>query len=196
MLILATAGGLAGQVGSLLAAEGAEALFQINVFWVIVAALNFALFLVIMWIVILKPVGRMLEARRANIEQGLKDADAARRERKSAADERLATLNDARREAKEILERAQKVADEARERDLAATRAELDRLRTQATAEIVTEKERALAEVRGEVADLALLAAGKVVGETLNAQRERRLVEEFLVHVGQDTADADSGSRG
>ena len=196
MLILATASGLAGQVGPLLAAEGAAALFQINLFWVIVAALNFALFLVIMWIVILKPVGRMLEERRASIDQGLKDADAARRERESAADERLVSLNDARREAKEILERAQKVADETREREVAATRAELDRLRTQATAEIVSEKERALAEVRGEVADLALLAAGKVVGETLSAQRERRLVEEFLVQVGQDSADSDSGSRG
>ena len=196
MLILATASGLAGQVGPLLAAEGAAALFQINLFWVIVAALNFALFLVIMWIVILKPVGRMLEERRASIDQGLKDADAARRERESAADERLVSLNDARREAKEILERAQKVADETREREVAATRAELDRLRTQATAEIVSEKERALAEVRGEVADLALLAAGKVVGETLSAQRERRLVEEFLVQVGRDIADSDSGSRG
>ena len=196
MLILATASGLAAQVGRLLAAEGEAAQFQINLFWVIIASLNFALFLAIMWIVILKPVGRMLEERRATIEQGLKDADAARRERESAADERLASLNEARREAKEILERAQKVADETHEREVAATRAELDRLRTQATAEIVSEKERALAEVRGEVADLALLAAGKVVGETLNAQRERRLVEEFLVQVGQETADTDSGSRG
>jgi F-type H+-transporting ATPase subunit b len=182
--ILATAGGLAGQVARILAAEGEAAQFQVNLFWVIVASLNFALFLAIMWIVILKPVGRMLEERRAHIDQGLKDADAARRERESAADERLVTLNDARREAKEILERAQKVADETREREVAATRAELERLRTQATAEIVSEKERALAEVRGEVADLALLAAGKVVGETLTAQRERRLVEEFLADVG------------
>ena len=189
MEILATAGGLAGQVGRILAAEGEAAQFQINLFWVIVASLNFALFLAIMWIVILKPVGRMLDERRARIDQGLKDADAARKERESAADERLATLNDARREAKEILERAQKVADESRERDLAATRAELERLRTQAAAEIVSEKDRALADVRSEVADLALQAAGKVVGETLNAKRERRLVEEFLTDVG-------SGSRG
>jgi F-type H+-transporting ATPase subunit b len=186
--ILATASGLAGQVGRILAAEGEAAQFQINLFWVIVASLNFALFLVIMWIVILKPVGRMLEERRATIDQGLKDADAARRERESAADERLATLNEARREAKEILERAQTVADETREREVAATRAELERLRTQATAEIASEKERALTEVRTEVAELALLAAGKVVGETLTAPRERRLVEEFLADVG-------SGSR-
>jgi F-type H+-transporting ATPase subunit b len=183
--ILATASGLAGQVGRILAAEAESgAQFQINLFWVIVASLNFALFLAIMWLIILKPVGKTLEERRARIDQGLKDADAARRERESAADERLATLNEARREAKEILERAQKVSDETREREVAATRDELDRLRTQATAEIVSEKERALAEVRGEVADLALRAAGKVVGETLTAQRERRLVEEFLADVG------------
>jgi F-type H+-transporting ATPase subunit b len=181
---LAAAGGLIDQLGPVLAAEGEEALFQINLFWVIVAALNFALFLAIMWIVILKPVGRTLEERRVRIDQGLKDADAARRERESAADERLATLNQARREAKEIVERAQKVADETREREAATTLAELERLRSQATADIAAERERALAEIRGEVADLALLAAGKVVGETLSSQRERRLVEEFLADVG------------
>lgn len=194
MEFLATASGLAGQVGRILAAEGEAAQFQINLFWVIVASLNFALFLAIMWIVILKPVGRMLEERRAHIDQGLKDADAARRERESAADEHLATLNEARREAKEILERAQKVAEETREREVAATRVELERIRTQATAEIVSEKERALTEVRSEVAELALLAAGKVVGETLTAPRERRLVEEFLVEVGRDSADRGSRS--
>ena len=78
METLAVAAGLAGQAGRLLAAEGATAQFQINLFWVIVASLNFALFLAIMWIIILKPVGKMLEERRARIDQGLRDADAAR----------------------------------------------------------------------------------------------------------------------
>jgi F-type H+-transporting ATPase subunit b len=181
---LAAATGLTGQVGRILAAEGEAAQFQINLFWVIIAALNFALFLAIMWVIILRPVGRTLAERQARIDQGLKDADAARLERESAADERLATLNEARREAKDILDRAQRVADETRERETEATTAEIERLRNQATSDITAERDRALADVRAEVADLALLAAGKVVGETLTAQRERRLVEEFLADVG------------
>lgn len=165
--------------------------FQINLFWVVVQAATFLLFMVILWLVAFRRIGGVLEERRSRIEQGLRDADAARQERERAANDRLAVLGAARQEANEILARSQRVADENRERDMAETRAELERLRERAAADIDAEKQRALAEVRGQVAELALLAAGRVVGETMTAERERRLVEEFLSEVG-----ADDGSRG
>jgi F-type H+-transporting ATPase subunit b len=176
--ILAVATG-AGHQAAQLAAEG-QALFQINLFWVIVSALNFIVFFAILWTFALKPVSKLLEERKARIEQGLKDAEQARRDRESAEAERVATLGEARREANDILVRAQKVAQESRDADIAATREELERLRVRAAAEIEAEKVRAIADVRAEVADLALLAAGKVVGETMSDERQRRLVEEFL----------------
>jgi F-type H+-transporting ATPase subunit b len=176
--ILATATG-AGHQAAQLAAAG-QALFQINLFWVIVSALNFLVFFAILWTFALKPVSKMLEERKDRIERGLKDAEQARRDRESAEAERVATLGEARREANDILVRAQKVAQETRDADIAATREELERLRVRAAAEIEAEKTRAIADVRAEVADLALLAAGKVVGETMSDERQRRLVEEFI----------------
>ncbi len=152
----------------------------INFFWVIVSALNFVVFLAILWTFALKPISAMLAERRTRIEQGLKDAEQARRDRENAEAERLAALQDARREANEILTRAQKVAQESREADMAATRQELERMRERATADIEAEKQRAIADLRAEVADLALTAAGKVVGESMTAERHRRIVEEFL----------------
>ena len=146
----------------------------------IVSALNFILFFVIIWSFAFKPVTKMLADRRDRIEQGLKDAEQARRDRENAETERIAALTEARREANEILTRAQKIAQETRDADMAATREELERLRVRAAAEIEAEKVRAISEVRAEVADLALLAAGKVVGETMSDERQRRLVEEFL----------------
>jgi F-type H+-transporting ATPase subunit b len=122
----------------------------------------------------------MLADRKSRIEQGLKDAEQARRDRENAESERVGTLGEARREANDILARAQKVAQETRDADIAATREELDRMRVRAAAEIDADKARAIADVRAEVADLALLAAGKVVGETMSDERQRRLVEEFL----------------
>ena len=60
-----------------LASEGGEAaLFQINLFWVIVSALNFILFFIIIWSFAFKPVSKMLADRRSRIEQGLQE-DAA-----------------------------------------------------------------------------------------------------------------------
>ncbi len=156
----------------------------INFFWIIVSALNFVFFLVIIWLIFYRPVSAMLTARRNRIEQGLKDADVARREREAASDERQAMLHEARQEANEILARAQKAAEDIHARELGVTRQEIERLRDQATADIVAERQRALSEVRGQIADLALQAAGKVVGETRTGERERRLVEQFLAEVG------------
>jgi F-type H+-transporting ATPase subunit b len=157
--------------------------FQINLFWIIAQAGSFLLFLVIIYLVAFRRIGGVLEERRSKIEQGLRDADQARRERERAATERLAVLASARSEAEDILVRAQRVADENRERDMAETRAQLEQLRTQAAADIAAEKDRALSDVRAQVADLALAAAGRVVGETMNQPRERRLVEEFLAQM-------------
>jgi F-type H+-transporting ATPase subunit b len=164
-----------------------EAGFQINLFWVVAQAVSFLLFLAILYFAAFKRIGGVLEERRSAIEQGLRDAEQARHDREGAEAERIATLNEARREANEILTRSQKVAQESREADIAATREELERLRTRATAEIEAEKQRAMTELRAEVADLALSAASRVVGESMTDTRQRRLVEEFLTESASGT---------
>ena len=190
MLLLGLASAVGG--GAVRLAAEAEPLFQINIFQVVIAAANFVVFLVLLWQFAFKPVAAMLAERRQRIEQGLRDAEQAKRDRESAEQERLAALTEARREANDILARAQKVAQETRDADIAATRAELDRMRTRATDEIEAEKGRALSELRSEVAELALQAAGRVVRETMTDQRQRRLVEEFLA---EPTPGSKSGSK-
>ncbi len=186
MDILAVAQGLTEALPTL-AAETPEVQatggLTVNLFWILVAAANFAVFFMIAWKVVIEPLGERLQERRERIEQGLKDADAARRDRESAAEQRQAVLNEARREAGEIVQRAQKTADETREKGVADTQAEIDRMRERAVADIDTERKRALADVRGQVAELALAAAGAVVGETMSTEREKRLVDEFLAQV-------------
>ncbi len=190
MDILAVAAGAAGGAIALAAEEGTEAGLTINLFWVLVSAINFLVLLAIVWTFAFKPLARTLDERRDAIEQGLKDAEQARRDRESAESERVESLAAARREASDILARAQKVSQETRDADIAATRAELERMRERAADDIEAEKQRALGELRAEVADLALAAAGRVVGETMNDDRQRRLVEEFLTTAGTPDADA------
>jgi F-type H+-transporting ATPase subunit b len=183
MPFLAVAAGAHLALPPIPAAEGEPGLV-FNGFWIVVAAVNFLFFLYVVQRFAFGPVSAMLSQRRERIEQGLKDAEQARADRANAEQERLSTLSEARREANDILARAQKVAQETRDADIAATREELERLRARATEEIEAEKTRALAELRGEVADLALAAAGKVIRESMTGDRQRRLVEEFLAESG------------
>lgn len=193
MDLLSVGATIVGEGIALLAEEGgAETGFQINFFWVITQALSFLIFLAILYFAAFRRIGGVLEERRSRIEQGLQDAEQARRDREQAEAERIATLQEARREANEILARAQKVAQETRDADIAATKAELERMRERAAADIEAEKQRAIGDLRGEVAELALRAAGRVVGETLTAERERRLVDDFLT----ETSGPRGGSSG
>ena len=160
------------------------AAFQINLFWIVAQAASFLLFLVILYLVAFKRITGVLEERRSRIEQGLRDADQARVEREQAAAERLRVLTEARAESEEILARAQRLAEETRERDMAEVRGQLEQMRERAATDIAAEKDRALADVRAQVADLALAAAARVVGETMTSERERRLVDEFLAQMG------------
>jgi F-type H+-transporting ATPase subunit b len=176
----------AGGVVAAADAEGGG--LVINFFWIAVASANFLVFATILYLAFGKQVSALLAARRERIEQGLRDAELARRDRESAEQERVSALAEARREANDILARAQKVAQETRDADIAATREELERMRVRASEEIGAEKQRALAELRGEVAELALQAAGRVVGETMTDKRQRRLVEEFLAEPTSGTA--------
>jgi F-type H+-transporting ATPase subunit b len=161
---------------------------SINIFWVIVAALNFTFFLALIWAFGFRPIANILDQRKTRVEQGLSDAAQARRDRDGAAADRDRVMADARREAQALIAAAQKSAQELRDADIAATREEMERLRVKATADIVAERDRALADLRAQVADLALAAAGKVVGETMTDARQRRLVDEFLA--------GDSGAQG
>jgi len=157
---------------------------SINFFWVIVAALNFIFFLALIWAFAFRPIANILAQRKVRIEQGLADADKARKDLDAATAEHNRVLADARNKAQALIATAQKSAQEMRDADIASTREELARLRDKATADIAAERDRALADLRAQVADLALAAAGAVVGESMTDARQRRLVDEFLAHGG------------
>ena len=73
MLPFASAAGLVAQPVVAFASEaggGEGGGLTINLFWIIVSALNFLVFLAVISLVVLRPVGRMLSERRVRIEQG------------------------------------------------------------------------------------------------------------------------------
>jgi F-type H+-transporting ATPase subunit b len=179
---------IAAAAGAVAATESVG--IQINLFWIIVSAANFVLFLVILALFAWKPITKTLDDRRTKIEQGLKDAEQARLDLERSSAAAAEEIAAARREAREIVDRAQRVAQETRDADIAATREELDRMRVRATAEIEAEKGRAIGELRAEVADLAISAAGRVVRASMDGERQRRLVEEFLAETGTPEARA------
>jgi F-type H+-transporting ATPase subunit b len=177
---LATATATAAATAAATASTPGGSGLSVNLFWVIVAALNFLLFLALIWVFGFHPIAKILDDRKKRIMQGLDDAYKARKDRDAVTAERAGVIAAARRDAHILIAEAQKSAQELRDADIAATREELGRLRDKAASDIAAERDRALADLRVQVADLVLATAGKVVGESMTDARQRRLVDEFL----------------
>jgi F-type H+-transporting ATPase subunit b len=145
--------------------------------------INFLLLLYLLNRFLFKRVFALLDERQARISKGLEDAAAAARDRQLASAEREAAVAEARKEANEMIARANKIAEDTRNEILADARTEAEQATARAREEIVAEKDKAMAEIRGQVAELALAAAGKLVRRQMDDPTQRRLVEEFLAEV-------------
>jgi len=152
----------------------------INLGYLFVQILNFAIIFVVLRVWVYKPILGLLERRRERIAQGLEDARVAAEARANAEKEAQALLGraqaDANQKVRESAERAEQVAREihaAAEKDAAAVRAA-------AAGEAEQARSAALGELRGQVAALAIAAAQKLIGESLDEKRQRHLVQEFF----------------
>jgi F-type H+-transporting ATPase subunit b len=152
----------------------------INLGYLLVQVLNFAILFVVLRAWVYKPIVKMLEGRRQKIAQGLEDARIAAEARANAEKEAQMILAQAQKDVelklREASERAEQVAKEAR----AAAEKEASDIRQAAAQEGEQTRSQALSELRGQVAALAIAAAQKLIGETLDERRQRALVAEFF----------------
>jgi F-type H+-transporting ATPase subunit b len=129
------------------------------------------------------PVQRMIDQRRDRIREALDEADKARqearelrelthREREEAKAERERILEDSRRQGQAQLEQARAQADEDLKRRLDENRREIE-----------AENRRLAEQIRRDVVELTLLAAEKVTGKSLDADDQRRLIDETIEEV-------------
>jgi F-type H+-transporting ATPase subunit b len=121
-----------------------------------------------------------LDKRQHAIEESIETAERTRAEARQLLDEYRERLREARSQADEIVARARK-AGEVQEREAGeAARVKREEMMEQTRRDIQAETRRAIQEIRGEVADLTVLATEKVTRKTLDADDQRRLVEEAL----------------
>ena len=126
------------------------------------------------------PIQTMIDQRRDRIERSIADAEEARTEARELLEEHKRLIGEARGEAEGIIAEARKTRDSMEQRMREETEAERQRRLEETRKEIAAETARALEQIRAEVADLTLEAASRVVGRTLDAERDRELISEAV----------------
>jgi len=152
----------------------------LNLGFLIVQILNFAIIMVVLIAWVYKPLMNMLQKRREKIEKGLEDAQVAADARANAEKDAEALKADAQAKAAQMIREATEKAEAANRDVRAAAEAEMANARKAGLVEMETEKERALNELRVHVTALAIAAAQRIIGETLDEKRQHALVDEFF----------------
>jgi F-type H+-transporting ATPase subunit b len=126
------------------------------------------------------PIQRTIDERRERIRQAVDEADNARNEARELLEQNRAILAQARSEAADILAEARKIGDAQIDRAKQEAESERQRRLEDTRKQIEAETTRAIGQIRSEVADLTLEATAHVVGKVLDTADQKRLVEEAV----------------
>jgi F-type H+-transporting ATPase subunit b len=121
-----------------------------------------------------------LDKRQRAIEESIETAERARADAAALLEEYRQRLREARAQADEIVARARKAGEVHERETLEQAKVRREELLEQTRRDIEAETRRAIQEIRAEVADLTILATEKVTRKALDADDQRRLVEEAL----------------
>ncbi len=155
---------------------------SIGIDWHILLAqlVNFGILFGILFVLLYKPVRRMLDERSARIRESMEQAEQVKEQLARTDEQVREQIEAARREGQGILAQAAQMGERLKEEARAEAKREAETIVARARAEIERERDEAIDNLRGQFVDLAIAAAEKVVSETLDKEKHRRLIEEVL----------------
>ena len=136
-------------------------------------------FIVLLWVLAkfaYKPLIKAMDDRRNRIINDLDTAEQTRLDAEALKAQYVEQLANARQEATDIVDKANKVAQNLHDDFMEQARAEKDAIMATAKERIEQDKQQALVDIRTQVIALSTQIAGKVANQKLNSVEDQKLV--------------------
>ena len=134
--------------------------------------LNFALLLFILYKLLWKKLINAMDSR--------KKAELARKEVSETKTKISADIENARRQAREIVEQSQRAGEEAKNAILKQANEAADAALVRAQEEIEQQKISAISDIKSEVAQLVIMVTEKVLAENVSPEQHKALVDKYI----------------
>jgi len=131
------------------------------------------------------PLFGVMEKRRQLVNEEIEAAESSRREAEQQLAEQKRALEEARKEAQEIIESARRTSQKQADEIIQAAREEANRLKNEAIREIQNEKNNAIAALRRQVSGLSVQIASKILEKQVDEKAHEQLVDQYLREVGK-----------
>ena len=159
-------------------------MFDVNLGLSVWTTMVFLTLLGILWKFAWGPILGAVQAREDGIQETLDRAANERDEAAKLLAEHREQMADARRQGQRMIAEGKEAGERVRQDIEEKARAEGDAMIERARDSIEREKDAALDELRKESVDLALAAAAKLVQESLDEEKDRELVMDFIDQFG------------
>jgi F-type H+-transporting ATPase subunit b len=144
-------------------------------------------FLILYWLLnryAFGPLFSVMEKRRELIKQQMDEAAQTRNQATQFVEEQKAALQQARKDAQDIIEQARQTSNSQAEQLINQAKEESVRLKNEAARDIETEKNKAVAALRSEIGAVSVQIASKVLQKEVDPKAQEQLVDNYLKDVG------------
>ena len=131
------------------------------------------------------PVMKMIQDRQKEIDDLYLQADETKGQAEQLRMEYEEKLSVATQTSDTLVKEAMARGKNREEEIIRQANREADAIREKAAQDIAREKKKALNDAKDEISAIALDIAGKVIGETMDTQRQQKLVDSFLEELGE-----------
>jgi F-type H+-transporting ATPase subunit b len=147
----------------------------------------------IAWLIIARlivnPIRKMIDNRKAVIDQGLEDAKVAADTRENALNEAETILSDAKAKSAQILKEAADQAAQLKQDYQTSVDEKVNEELRNTKDYLAKERELMLNNLRSQIIDLSISGAKKIIGEDLqlDQEKQRRLLSDFFTGIKDGT---------
>ncbi|MFD0714902.1 F0F1 ATP synthase subunit B [Paenibacillus sp. GCM10027626] len=130
------------------------------------------------------PLFGIMEKRRQLVLEQMNTAETSRKNAEQHLEEQKQALQQARKEAYDIIEQAKLTSTKQADEIVATAKAEANRLKENAVQDIASEKNKAIAALRSEVSGISVQIASKIIEKQIDEKSQEQLVDQYLKEVG------------
>ncbi|EKE19695.1 MAG: hypothetical protein ACD_8C00124G0044 [uncultured bacterium] len=155
----------------------------LNVKILLAQLINFGVLVFVIYKFAYGPIMKVLDERQEKIEKGISNANEAGKKLVQIEEKEKLVLAEAKKEAQEIIKKAQEIAESGKAQIIETTKQEAANIMANTQKKIEQEREKIMGEIKGEISGLILTVTEKIINEKLDNDKDKKLVEDMIVSI-------------
>lgn len=161
-------------------------IISVNLWQIIISLANLTILFLLLKKFLYKPVLKMLDARRDQIEQDYNDAANAKQSAEQKDAELTSRLANAKAEAEGIVKEAADIAKMRGDKIVEDARTTADGIIRQAQEDAELERKRVGESIKEQIVEVSTALAEKMLEREVNADDHKALIDDFIDKIGEN----------